>query len=61
VNALGVLFSDPLCELLKASLGVREDLVLELSYLINEADIELQFSDVDAECGNGHKRRLLCW
>lgn len=59
LNARGLLLNQPLCELLKASPGVGEHLVLELLLRVDETGVELLFTNVDAKCGIVHKRRLL--
>jgi hypothetical protein len=41
--------------LLKARVTVREDLVLELAAMLDEADVELEFGDVDAKRRSCHE------
>jgi hypothetical protein len=41
--------------LLEPSFGIREDFVLELAVEIEQADVELQLGDVDAERGYDHE------
>ncbi len=45
---------EPGGELREAGRGVGEDLVLELACRVDQAHVELEFSDVDAECGSDH-------
>jgi hypothetical protein len=59
MNTLDPLFGEPLLELLKASLTVREDFVFEFAAVLDETGIELEFRDVEAKHGFHHGGQLL--
>lgn len=49
MNTLDALLCQPLTQLREACQIVSEDFMLELTAIIDETDVELQFCDVDAE------------
>ena len=51
----------PVEQLLEAGCRVGEDFMTELATVIDEADVELQFRDVDAERRVCHGDALLIW
>jgi hypothetical protein len=59
VNALNTLLGEPVTELLEAGRSVGEDFMLEFAALVDEADIELQFGDVNAKSRFYHGDKLL--